>query len=212
MKNLERIDNAIRMLDADIAGLTAACHVADASTTESHLRRLETERASLIYEKMEALAAAKQLYEEYGETDDNVDDFAAFDADDTDDDTDGTDDFFLLDDEEAEEMPGVSPAAHICNMWHLATYEFLEKAGFLEFVDTMTCKIFTSADTEEKYNVALDVGTCLINRWEDNENRWCDGKQDSIDAIIYLALLDAWRVYCKQDKKQRGNKEEEDNG
>ena len=34
MKNLERIDNAIRMLDSDIAGLTSACHVADAATTE----------------------------------------------------------------------------------------------------------------------------------------------------------------------------------
>ena len=85
----------------------------------------------------------------------------------------------------------------------------MEKTGFLEFVYTMTCKLFTSADTEEKYKVALDVGTCLINRWEDNENRWCDGKQDSMDAIIYLVLLDAWRVYCKQDMKQRGIEEDE---
>lgn len=200
MKNLERIDNAIRMLDADIAGLTAACHVADAATTEAHLRRLETERASLMYERMEAQAAAKQLLEEYGETADNVDDFAAFDT--------GDDDFFLPEEDE-EEMPEVSPAAHICNMWHLALYDFMDKSGFLEFVDTMTCKLFTSADTEEKYKVALDVGTCLINRWEDNENRWCDGKQDSMDAIIYLALLDAWRVYCKQDMKQRGIEEDE---
>ena len=196
MKNLERIDAQIRMLDADIAGLTSACHVADAATTENHLRRLETERASLVYERMEALAAAKQLYDEYGETADNVDDFAAFD---TDDDTDGTDDFFLLDDDEAEELPKVSTAGHICNMWHGALYEFLEKVGFTEFVDTMTCKLFSSADTEEKYNVALDVGANLINRWEDNENRWCDGKQDCMDAIIYLALLDAWHVYCRKD-------------
>lgn len=209
MKNLERIDAQIRMLDADIAGLTAACHVADAATTESHLRRLETERASLIYEKMEAMAAAKQLYEEYGETDDNVDDFAAFD---TDDDTDGTDDFFLLDDEEAEDLPKVSPAGHICNMWHLALYEFLEKAGFAEFVYTVTCKLFTSADTEEKYNVALDVGINLLNRWRENEDKWCDGKQDSMDAIIYLTLLDAWRVYCREDRRQREMKEDEDNG
>ena len=207
MKNLERIDAQIRMLDADIAGLTSACHVADAATTENHLRRLETERASLIYEKMEAMAAAKQLYEEYGETENNVDDFAAFDTDDTDD-TDGTDGFFIP---EEEPLPEVSPAGHICNMWHLALYEFLEKAGFAEFVDTMTCKLFTSADTEEKYKVALDVGVSLINRWEDNENRWCDGKQDSMDAIIYLALLDAWRVYCKLDKKQRETKEDENN-
>lgn len=202
MKNLERIDNAISMLDADIAGLTAACHVADAATTESHLRRLETERASLIYERMEAQAAAKELLEKYGETADNVDDFAAFDTD---------DDFFLP---EEEPLPEVSPAAHICNMWHGALYEFLEKSGFFEFVYTMTCKLFASADTEEKYNIALDIGTCLINRWEDNENKWCDGKQDSMDAIIYLTLLDAWRVYCKQDKKQRfgedENNEEED--
>ena len=194
MKNLERIDEQIRMLDADIAGLTAACHVADAATTESHLRRLETERASLIYEKMEAQAAAKQLLEEYGETADNVDDFAAFDTDDAD----GTDGFFILDDD-AEDMPEVSPAGHICNMWHLALHEFLENTGFLEFVDTMTCKLFTAADTEEKYNVALDVGATLINRWEDNENRWCDGKQDCLDAIIYLALLDAWHMYCRKD-------------
>ena len=203
MKNLERIDNAISMLDADIAGLTAACHVADAATTEAHLRRLETERASLMYERMEAQAASKQLMEKYGETADNVDDFAAFDTDE--------DDFFLPDDEE-EEMPEVSPAAHICNMWHLALYDFMDKSGFLEFVDTMTCKLFTSADTEEKYKVALDVGTCLINRWEDNENRWCDGKQDSMDAIIYLVLLDAWRVYCEQDKKHRGIEGDENNG
>lgn len=188
MKNLERIDAQIRMLDADIAGLTSACHVADAATTEAHLRRLETERASLIYEKMEAQAAAKQLLEEYGETADNVDDFAAFDTDE--------DDFFLP---EEEPLPEVSPAAHICNMWHGALYDFMDKAGFLEFVDTMTCKLFTSADTEEKYNVALDVGACLISRWEDNENRWCDGKQDCMDAIIYLALLDAWHVYCRKD-------------
>jgi hypothetical protein len=202
MKNLDRIDNAIRMLDSDIAGLTSACHVADAATTESHLRRLEAERASLLYERMEAQAAAKQLMEEYGETDDNVDDFAAFDTDDD-------DGFFLW---EEEPLPEVSPAAHICNMWHGALYDFMEKTGFLEFVDTMTCKIFTSADTEEKYRVSMDVGACLINRWEDNENKWCDGKQDSMDAIIYLALLDAWRVYCKQDKKQRGIKEDENNG
>lgn len=201
MKNLERIDNEIRMLDADIAGLTSACHVADAATTEAHLRRLETERASLVYERMEAQAAAKHLMDEYGETDDNVDDFAAFD--------DGDDGFFLW---EEEPLPEVSPAAHICNMWHLALYDFMEKTGFLEFIDTMTCKIFTSADTEEKYRVALDVGTCLINRWEDNENKWCDGKQDSMDAIIYLALLDAWRVYCKQDMKQRGIEGDENNG
>ena len=201
MKNIERIDNEIRMLDADIAGLTSACHVADAATTEAHLRRLEAERASMIYEKMEAQAAAKQLMEEYGETDDNVDDFEAFDT--------GDDDFFLP---EEEPMPEVSPAAHICNMWHSALYDFMDKTGFLEFVDTMTCKLFTSADTEEKYKVALDIGTCLINRWEDNENRWCDGKQDSMDAIIYLVLLDAWRVYCKQDMKQREIEEDENNG
>lgn len=198
MKNLERIDNAIRMLDADIAGLTSACHVADAATTESHLRRLEAERASLIYERMEAQAAAKELYEKYGETEDNVDDFAAFDDDD-----------FPIPEEEP--LPDVSPAAHICNMWHEAVYEFLEKAGFFEFVYIMTCKLFSSADTEEKYNIALDVGTCLINRWQDNEDRWCDEKQDSTDAIIYLTLLDAWRTYCKQDKKQRGIKEENNN-
>ena len=201
MKNLERIDNAIRMLDADIAGLTSASHVADAATMENHLRRLEAERASLIYEKMEAQAAAKQLFDEYGETDDNVDDFAAFDTDE--------DDFFLP---EEEPLPEVSPAAHICNMWHGALYDFMDKTGFLEFIDTMTCKLFTSADTDEKYKVALGVGTCLINRWEDNENRWCDGKQDSMDAIIYLALLDAWRVYSEQDMRQRENKEDEDNG
>lgn len=199
MKNIERIDNEIRMLDADIAGLTSACHVADAATTEAHLRRLETERASLVYERMEAQAAAKQLMDEYGETADNVDDFAAFDT--------GEDDFFLPDDEE-EETPEVSPAAHICNMWHGALYDFMEKSGFLEFVDTMTCKLFTSADTEEKYNVALDVGINILNRWRENEDNWCDGKQDSMDAIIYLALLDAWRVYCKQDKKQRGIEED----
>ena len=116
--------------------------------------------------------------------------------------------FFLP---EEEPVPKVSPAANICNMWHLATYEFLEKAGFLEFVDTMTCKIFTSADTEEKYNVALDVGINLLNRWRENEDKWCDGKQDGMDAIIYLALLDAWRVYCKQDKKQREIEEDEGN-
>ena len=208
MKNLERINAQISMLDADIAGLTAACHVADAATMENHLRRLETERASLIYEKMEATAAAKQLYEEYGETDDNVDDFAAFDTDGDTDDTE--DDFFLLDDEE-EELPEVSPAAHICNMWYGALYNFLDDVGFFEFVYTMTCKLFTSADTEEKYNVALDVGINILNRWRENEDNWCDGKQDSTDAIIYLALLDAWRVYCKQDKKQRETKEDENN-
>ena len=196
MKNLERIDNAIRMLDSDIAGLTSACHVADAATTESHLRRLEAERASLIYERMEAQAAAKELMDKYGETADNVDDFSAFDTD---------DDFFLP---EEEPLPEVSPAAHICNMWHGAVYEFLEKAGFFEFVYTMTCKLFTSADTEEKYSIALAVGTCLINRWQDNEDRWCDEKQDSTDAIIYLTLLDAWRTYCKQDKKQRFKEDE----
>lgn len=200
MKNLERIDAQIRMLDADIAGLTSACHVADAATTEAHLRRLETERASLIYEKMEAQAAAKELLEKYGETDDNVDDFAAFDTDE--------DDFFIP---EEEHLPEVSPAAHICNMWHGVLYEFLEKSGFFEFVYTMTCKLFTSADTKEKYNVALDVGTCLINRWENNEDRWCEGKQDSTDAIIYLALLDTWRAYCKQDlTEQEENNNEED--
>lgn len=200
MKNLERIDNEIRMLDADIAGLTSACHIADAATTEAHIRRLETERASLIYEKMEAQAAAKELLEKYGETDDNVDDFAAFDTDD--------DDFFLP---EEEPMPEVSPAAHICNMWHGALYDFMEKSGFFDFVYTMTCKLFTSADTEEKYNVALDVGACLINRWESSEDRWCDEKQDSTDAIIYMALLDAWRTYCRQDlKKEENNNEEED--
>lgn len=200
MKNLERIDNAISMLDADIAGLTAACHVADAATTENHLRRLETERASLIYERMEAQAAAKELLEKYGETDDNVDDFAAFDTD---------DDFPIP---EEEPLPEVSPAAHICNMWHGALCEFLEKSGFFDFVYTMTCKLFTSADTKEKYNVALDVGTCLINRWERNEDGWCDGKQDGTDAIIYMALLDAWRAYCKKDlaEQEENNNEEED--
>lgn len=198
MRNLERIDNAIRMLDEDIAGLTSACHVADAATTESHLRRLEAERASLIYERMETQSAAKQLFDEYGETDDNVDDFAAFDTDD-----------FPIPDE--GRPPEVSPAAHICNMWHGAVYEFLEKAGFFEFVYTMTCKLFTSADTEEKYNIARDVGTVLIYRWQNNEDRWCDEKQDSTDAIIYLTLLDAWRVYCKQDMKQRGIEGDDNN-
>ena len=199
MKNIERIDNEIRILDADIAGLTAACHVADAATTEAHIRRLEMERASLVYERMEAQAAAKELLEKYGETDANVDDFAAFDTDE--------DDFFLP---EEEPLPEVSPSAHICNMWHGALYDFMDRAGFLEFVDTMTCKLFTSADTEEKYKVALDVGTCLINRWEHNEDGWCDEKQDSTDAIIYMALLDAWRTYCKQDKKQRFGEDEND--
>ena len=120
--------------------------------------------------------------DKYGETDDNVDDFAAFDTD---------DDFSIP---EEEPLPKVSPAAHICNMWHGAVYEFLEKAGFFEFVDTMTCKLFSSADTEEKYSIAIAVGTCLINRWQDNEDRWCDEKQDSTDAIIYLTLLDAWHT------------------
>ena len=200
MKNLERIDNAIRMLDADIAGLTAACHVADAATTEAHLRRLETERASLVYERMEAQAAAKELLEKYGETEDNVDDFAAFD----------TDDDFPIPDEEP--LPEVSPANHICNMWHGALYDFMEKSGFFDFVYTMACKLFTSADTKEKYIIALDVGTCLINRWEINEDGWLDGKQDSADAIFYLALLDAWRVYCKKDlaEQEENNDEKED--